>query len=266
MKKLHLSIASALCLPAFHANAMVLYTHTFDEVANDSTPALQGFSNNVNGVFDLTTGVVGGSGTIATGFNTVSSLDLSAHSEFTVAFYVENNASGVATSGTNGAFFGITSSPNSNNIDGSALYNNAGNTDGPAIGLQVGTGRSAPGGSLSADYSFDMANGNGSFTDLSNAFIDDTTDGYSIFVKYADAGLDTTAVTITSVGLETELNFSTTQAIAYSTFSSAVTPNVSAQGGAIDLSRIEITTIPEPSIMALGSIGLLGLLRRRRVS
>ncbi|MDP0492568.1 MAG: MYXO-CTERM sorting domain-containing protein [Verrucomicrobiota bacterium JB023] len=263
MKKNHLALALTVCATSLPASgAIVLYQHTFDEVANDSSPSIQGFSNGVGGATsNLLTGQIGGGGSSGTGFNTSASLDLSAYDVLMVEFVVENNASGIAGAGLNGAFFGITSSPTSNVTGGTALYNNAGSADGPAFGLQVGTGR----GANSADYVFDMQSGNGQFTDLSNAFVDDATDGYTVMVTYAlDSGTGNTAVSIETSGLASDISFSTVQDIAYADFSSAVTPNVSAQGSVMDLASITVSTIPEPSAAMLGSLALLAALGRRR--
>jgi len=154
----------------------VVYSHTFDGMANDSAPAIQAFDNGVSEVPapDLDAGLLGPNlDTAASGFNTSSSLDLSAETSFTVEFVVENNSSEIVESGFNGNFFGITSSATSNAIDGSALYNNAGSASGPAIGLQVGTER----GDSGVNYVIDNAAGNaGVFTGLMNDFADDAPD------------------------------------------------------------------------------------------
>lgn len=161
-----------------------LYTHTFDGVANDSTPAIHSFNNGVGTPTpsgDLATGLISATGVTSNGLRISSAglgtsmpIDLSAETEFTVEFVVENNSSLIATRSINGAFFGITSSATSSATDGTALYNNAGSDSGPAIGLQVGPGR----GSVGADYVFDMIDDffiRGFFTDLSNDFVDDAT-------------------------------------------------------------------------------------------
>ena len=155
--------------------AATLYTHTFDDVANDSTPALHTFSNGVGdppASIDLMTGVITSTDmtTSAGGFSTSAPLDLSAETEFTVEFIVESNSSLIAAGRFNGAFFGITSSATSSATDGSALFNNAGSATGPAIGLQVGVER----GVGVSSYVFDNLAGNiDTFIDLTNDFADD---------------------------------------------------------------------------------------------
>lgn len=262
MKKQHFAMVAALSMPAFQAHATTLYCHTFDGVANDDSPAVQGFTNGASGatVPSLTDGLLNYSGSGAGGYNTTASIDLSMHPEFTIEFVVENNASGIVATPFNGTFFGVaTNSPDANGTSGSTLYNNVGTTASPAIGLQVGNARGGPG---VTEYAVDA--GATTYTDIGNAFLDDATDGYSIFVTYADDGLGGTAVNIVSTGLSSDINYNATAAFAYSTFADQVTPNVSSQGGNLDLASIKITTIPEPSAAALGGIALLGLLRRRR--
>ncbi|MDQ8183485.1 thrombospondin type 3 repeat-containing protein [Pelagicoccus sp. SDUM812005] len=232
------SLFSAGLLAAVPMQAEVVFLHSFDGVENEVGPTLQYFYNGAGTAsHDLATGELSGASNGAPGFNTVSGLDLSAYSDFTIEFVVENNYSAIVNGGINGTFFGITNSPTANNTDGGALFNNAGSTTGTAIGLQVGPGRGGAG----ADFAFDEVAGNGSFTAISEPS-DDATDGYSIFIKYSEeAGTGNTAVTITSTGLDADLNYSAVAATRFSNFASWVTPNVSAQNGTLNLSSIKIT-------------------------
>jgi len=230
----------------------VLFQHTFDNVANDSTPAVQAFDNQTNDispVVNLTTGLLGENlDTSASGFNTVSGIDLTSLDEFTVEYVVSNNYSVIATARFNGAFFGIVNSSAANNTNGGALYNNAGGQPGTpigvAIGLQVGTGRGVAG----PDFALDQVANNGAFTsifDPDTEVLDDATDGYSIFVNYAnDTATGNTVVTITSTGLATDMNFRTVAEVSYAVLAANVTPNVSCQDGTLDLDRIRITNGP----------------------
>lgn len=243
MKKIKIPLIPALfailCVPAFYANADdVIFSHTFDGVDNEVGPALQVFNNGAGETsFDLATGELSGHGTSgAPGFNTVSGIDLSAYAEFTIEYVVENNYSDIASANLNGTFFGIANSETANATDGSALFNNAGSPVGTAIGLQVGPGR----GDAGADFVLDEVGGNGVFTAVS-APSDDATDGYSIFVTYAEeSGTGNTAVTITSIGLDSDFDFGIVAETNYSELASEVTPNVSTQGGTLDLSSITI--------------------------
>ena len=228
----------------------VVYQHTFDGVANDSTPALQILSNGVGDplpMTDLSTGEIANIFNSASGFNTTAGIDLSDMNEFTIEFVVTNNYSGVEMSEFNGAFFGVVNSATANATDGTALYNNAGVSGTPigvSIGLQIGPARGAAG----PDFVLDQANGNGAFTQLFDpevSVLDDETDGYSICITYAnDAATGNTAVTIRSTGLATDFDFSTVAAVDYATLAANVTPNSSCQGGTLDLESITITDVP----------------------
>ena len=69
----------------------VVYQHTFDGVANDSTPALQILSNGVGDpppMTDLSTGEIANIFNSASGFNTTAGIDLSDMNEFTIEFVV----------------------------------------------------------------------------------------------------------------------------------------------------------------------------------
>lgn len=251
------------------ANADTIhYLHTFDGVANDTvSPANQGFTNGAGGaaVPDSATGLISYTSSQGGGFNTTAPLNLSGETEFTVEFVVTSSYAGIESSGLNGSFFGVTSSATSNATNGTALYNNAGSTSGPAIGLQVGPGRGASDG----DYAFDNVSGNGSFTALPDVS-DDAVDGYTISVTYSDTGTTgETGIEIASTGLATNYSFTTVETgYDFDALAAAVTPNVSAQGGTIDLESIRVLTvaaIPEPSsaIVTLAGTLLLGVRRRR---
>lgn len=250
-------VATLYLLPT--VSAQDLYNHTFDGVANDSTPALQAFTNGAAGAVlpDLATGLISYFSSQGGGFNTVAPIDLSAESEFTIEFVVLNNSSDINAAGLNGSFFGLTSSPTSNSTTGTALFNNAGDTTGPAFGLQVGTGR----GMEPADYAFDMVSGNGTFTAVTpdSTFTDDATDGYTVSVTYADNLDGTTNVTIATTGLVTDINHTVNEAIAYSSFSSAVTPNISSQGGIIQLASIAIKPATTGKSGLLGDVDVSGV-------
>ncbi|MDP0492569.1 MAG: hypothetical protein Q7Q71_16100 [Verrucomicrobiota bacterium JB023] len=246
MKKTIPTLTATVASMAFQANAQsVLYEHTFDEVDNDSTPALQGLSNGVGGATpDLLAGVAGGGGSSATGFNTVAPLDLSAVSGFTIEFIVENSYGAVANSGLNGTFFGLTSSPFSNLTTGSALYNNAGTANeggGTSLGLQVGPAR----GDAGADIVLDEVNGTGTFT-AAGAPAEDGTDGYTLFITYTpDEATGDTNVQVNSTGLVPDLNFSLVVPTNYADLAAEVTPNVSSQNGSVDLASIRITEVDD---------------------
>lgn len=241
----------------------VHYDHTFDGVANDSTPALQGFTNGASGATlpDLTTGLMSYSSSQAGGFNTPATIDLSAETEFTVEFVVEND-SAEAIAGLNGSFFGIATSTGAGVTTGSALYNNVGATADPAIGLQVGDGRGGPD---DTEYAVDA--GAVSYTGLGNAFVDDATAGYTVSVTYADDMMGGTLVTIETTGLASDISSTNTAAFTYASIADNVTPNVSSQGGDIDLASIQVFTamaVPEPSSLTLLGAGCLAFLGRRR--
>ena len=234
MKKALTASFLTLSFATMSANAQSLFSHTFDGSANEVGPALQAFTNGVGtNTSDINAGTLFGSGNGAPGFNTVSGMDLSSYSGFTVEFVVESNFSGIVGASTNGVFFGITNSTTSNATDGTALYNNAGSSTGTAIGLQYGNGRGVAG----ADFALDEVNGNGSFTaiDTLNAtgeYTDDATNGYVISITYAlDSGTGNTAVTITSAGLANNISYSTVAATNYAALASLVTPNISTQNG-----------------------------------
>ena len=219
------------------------FQHSFDAVDNDTTtPAIQALTNGAGGAElpDSTTGLLAYTGSQAGGFNTTAPLDLSAESEFTVEFVVSSGYDGAEVSNFNGTFFGVTSSDTSNEVDGTALYNNAGGLFGPSIGLQIGSARGAPDG----DYVFDFVEGNGFFEEAGDP-IEDDTDGYSIFVTYSDTGTaGETGVTILSTGLEDDFDFSTVEIdYDYDELAAEVTPNVSSQGGTVDVESIRVFTV-----------------------
>ncbi|WP_200391867.1 PEP-CTERM sorting domain-containing protein [Roseibacillus ishigakijimensis] len=239
-----------------HAS-VVLYSHTFDDTANDSTPALQVFDNGNSHSDSIADGSLQGNGSGAVGFNTVTTLDLSSYPEFTISFVVENNFSAISGSGLNGTFFGLSfndPSPDSNPVNGTALYNNTGSS----LGLQVGSGRGTAANTewyLSSTYS------------AIGDFSDDAVDGYTISIRFAeDTATGNTDLTITSEGLATDLNFNTVAGTNYANLAGLVTPNVSTQGGTLNLDRLTITTVPEPSSVGLSLLGLAMLLGHRRRS
>lgn len=244
------------------ASAQDLYNHTFDGVANDSTPAVHAFTNGAAGAVlpDLASGLIMYTSSQGGGFSSSSPIDLSSESVFTIEYVVVSNASGIVNNGLNGSFFGLTSSSTSSATDGTALYNNAGSATGLAFGLQVGTGRGEAGVSISADYAFDMTDGNGTFTAIGTGgdFIDDDTDGYTVLVTYEDNMDGTTNVSIATTGLATDIDFTVNESVAYSSFSNAVTPNVSSQGGIIDLESITIAVPGEAPDVLKGDVNLDG--------
>ncbi|MDF7799277.1 PEP-CTERM sorting domain-containing protein [Pontiellaceae bacterium B1224] len=261
MKSVLLTTWVAVAALSLHASADVtVVDFTFDNIANDTGPAFQEFDNGAGTPFQtITNGVINNAGSSGSGFNTVSGVDLSSYSAFTVGIVVEAAS---LEQGLNGSFFGITSGLDSNGTDGSALFNNAGKVGAPAIGVQIGNGR----GGANIDLAFDMVGGNGTFTDISAAPTQESMDdGFSLMLTFTDNGVSDAGVAVTSSGLSTEINYSGTVATTYDTFANHVTGNVSSQGGFIDLTSYTVTGIPEPAtlglVVAMGG-GILFIRRR----
>ncbi|WP_372797604.1 PEP-CTERM sorting domain-containing protein [Pontiella sp.] len=250
-------ILGAALLAVGAASAAVI-DYSFDGTANDTGPAWQEFDNGAGTpVQDITNGTIANGGSSGSGFNTVDGVDLSSYSSFTVQIDVESAS---LEQGLNGSFFGITTGPDANGTDGSALYNNAGKVGAPAIGVQIGSGR----GGSNIDLAFDMVGGNGSFTEISAAPTQDSmNDGFTLFMTLTDNGASDVGITVTSTGLSTNINYSGTLGVTYAAFAGDVTGNVSSQGGSIDLANYSI--IPEPA--TLGLVALFGggimFIRRR---
>ncbi len=259
-----LTTLAALAALALHASADVtVVDFSFDNTANDTGPAFQHFDNATGSpVATLTNGVVSSSGTAAAGFNTVSSVNLSSYSGFTVKIVVESSNFDTTVAGYNGSFLGIATGANANNTDGTALWNNVGTSADPAIGVQFGdAGRGTAG-----DIELAVDAGAASYTTLAAYTTNSANDGFTLFLSFSDNGENDAGVSVATTGLETELAYTGTVGYSYDTLADAVSANVSAQGGgAFDLASYSITAIPEPATLGLvAAFGGAVLFIRRR--
>jgi hypothetical protein len=261
-------IAGLLCstiaaLTVQQATAATIVDFSFDDTANDTGVAFQHFDNATGtSTADLTTGQVSSSSTAAAGFNTVSSIDLSSYSGFTVGIVVESSNFDITIPSYNGSFFGIATGPNANATDGSALWQNAGTTTKPSIGVQFGdAGRGTAG---FVELAVDA--GGYSFTQLIAAPTVSADDGFTLSLTFTDNGTGDAGVTVTSTGMDTDINYSGTVGFTYASFADTVSGNISSQGGgAYDLASYRIVSIPEPATLGLISVfgGSLLCIRRR---
>jgi hypothetical protein len=265
------SLALVASLPA-----AIIVDHTFDGLANDNGElTFQQVANGLGGgSSDLSTGLVTTGNSIGAGipnsnygFNTTSSIDLSAATGFTMTFYVSGTSVTVSDLGYNGLFFGAVSGTNANDTGGSSLWTN----NPHSIGYVAGSGnygdnemrQDAEGGGGNDANSVTTALGGTAPTNASFQ------DGFTVTVGL----FDDDTWTVSSTGLSTNLNGSgsltTTGAgmLNYNAIATNLTPYVSLQGevnGTINVDRIAINTVPEPSSTALLGLGGLALILRRR--
>ena len=253
-------LAAAGMVSASHAATLLDFT--FDGVAND-TGSFQVSNNNVGsgGTSNFTTGLIttGNSDNSASGFNNSMLVSLAGYTSFTATFVIDSitlnpTSTTVADLLANGMFFGVVAGTNATST--TAGYG----ATGSYIGYVPGSVNRGDHVVSSRVSSGSIVNDGIASTQPSDASLKD---GITISLTLNSAD----AWTISSTGLDVNLSDSGTITGLWTAMSGGVGLYSNLQGdagGQLDLARMTLTAVPEPSSALLVGLGALGFLAHRR--
>jgi hypothetical protein len=262
-------LAAAGMVSASHA-ATTLIDRTFDGVNNETGPAVQGNTNGVGngGSADFTTGVLttGDSASQTRAFNNVSTVSLTGFTSFTATFVID----GIALSGgtqvaggspngllANGIFFGVVAGTDATST--TANYGATGSYIGYVPG-SVNRGSHVVSTKITGGLPNATENDGIASTQPDNASL---IDGFTVSLTFDN----TDNWSISSTGLSTELSGTGSRTGLWDSMSGGVGLFAGLQGDTasqLDISRMTLTAIPEPSSALLVGLGALGFLAHRR--
>lgn len=270
-----ITISLLALLPASSFGAVVIDYRFDGGTTNNIGPAAQvvkngvdtvtaGFANLSTGFIKTGTGFTTNANFHSIGINSSGTVDLSSFSGFTATFTVDSirlSSGEVTDLLANGMFFGVVSGSNATGTGATSLWN----SNPQAIGYVPGSG-------TYGDNQFAMNTVSGSASVSTIALTTpappnaEFLNGFTVTINV----FDNNTWKISSTGLGNELNQSGTLAsgINYATFAQGVGLYSGLQGrqlSDLDMGRMTLTAIPEPSsLLLLGLIALILVLRRRR--
>lgn len=273
MKSTYLTFAFAFAALAGHATAATtLIDRTFDGVSNDTGPAFQSFSNGTGtgGAGDPATGIIttGNNVNSTRGLNNVSRVAVPVGTtSLTATFLVAAAPANVAALAANGLFFGIVSGAAATDTDADAIYVNSVSAFGYVAGSStVGDHKVVQDlNSTTPTVVFDLPSvpTNASFADgftVSVTMNSDNTWSITTTGLSTDAtGTGGYAGSLNTVAGSGGFDFDT-----FITGGVGLNSSLQSNAQTVDIDRMTLTAIPEPSAALLGGLGLLALLRRRR--